>query len=166
MSKLVLDGKVIWENPPGIEGFFGIKLRKQIYEEKLCKKVDRRIKRKRRGTKKKEIGSALQARADQEMVRGDNNADADSEDNAYRRFHWLPFNTFAFFPDEVALSVADAACGSHGGSPWLDYLCSYRRIYSNGRRGGFNSSCHRGFYNKRDSSLCCMAGRAASRRAE
>ncbi len=53
MSKLVLDGKVIWENPPGIEGFFGIKLRKQIYEEKLCKKVDRRIKRKRRGTKKK-----------------------------------------------------------------------------------------------------------------
>lgn len=53
MSRLILNGKVIWENPPGIEGFFGIKLRKQMYEYELCKKVDRRIRKKRKKASKK-----------------------------------------------------------------------------------------------------------------
>ena len=50
--KLIYNGKVIWENPPDL-GFFGIKLRKQIYEERLAKLVDRRMRR-AKGKKKKE----------------------------------------------------------------------------------------------------------------
>ena len=40
--KLVLDGKVIWENPK-ILGHFGVKLRKQVYEYRLAEEVGRRI---------------------------------------------------------------------------------------------------------------------------
>lgn len=39
--KLVLGDEVIWENPEGL-GHFGIKLRKQVYEDWLAKEVLKR----------------------------------------------------------------------------------------------------------------------------
>lgn len=36
--KLILNGEVIWENPPEL-GHFGIKLRKQVYEERLVQRI-------------------------------------------------------------------------------------------------------------------------------
>lgn len=39
--RLFLNGKVIWENPGEI-GFFGIKLRKQAYEDRLIERLERR----------------------------------------------------------------------------------------------------------------------------
>ncbi len=52
MCKLVFrneagEEKVIWENPPGL-GFFGIKLRKQIYEERLAEEVSKRMREQRK----------------------------------------------------------------------------------------------------------------------
>jgi len=43
MSKLILDGKVIWENPPGLVGFFGIKLRKQRNEIRAVEEMEKRM---------------------------------------------------------------------------------------------------------------------------
>ena len=36
--KLLLNGEVIWENPKEL-GHFGIKLRKQLYEEELVRRL-------------------------------------------------------------------------------------------------------------------------------
>lgn len=40
-SALVLDGEVIWSNPPEL-GHFGIKLRKQIAEDEIIERMERR----------------------------------------------------------------------------------------------------------------------------
>ena len=45
--RLILDGEVIWENPPGI-GHFAIKLRKQILEEEIAERMMRRHHEQRR----------------------------------------------------------------------------------------------------------------------
>jgi hypothetical protein len=39
-TALVLDGEVIWANPPEL-GHFGIKLRKQIAEQAICDRLTR-----------------------------------------------------------------------------------------------------------------------------
>ena len=36
--KLILNGRVIWENPPEL-GHFGIKLRKQLLEEQIIERI-------------------------------------------------------------------------------------------------------------------------------
>ncbi len=41
MSELILDGDVIWANPPEL-GHFGIKLRKQIEEEAIVQRMEAR----------------------------------------------------------------------------------------------------------------------------
>lgn len=33
------DGTLIWRNPLDI-GFFGVKIRKQLYEQRLCKRLE------------------------------------------------------------------------------------------------------------------------------
>jgi len=43
VSKLILNGKVIWENPPGLTGFFGIKLRKQRNEMRAVEEMEKRL---------------------------------------------------------------------------------------------------------------------------
>lgn len=40
-AKLLYGNQVIWENPPDL-GHFGIKLRKQILEDEICARLDRR----------------------------------------------------------------------------------------------------------------------------
>ena len=40
--KLILNGRVIWENPPEL-GHFGIKLRKQLLEEQIIERIFERL---------------------------------------------------------------------------------------------------------------------------
>ena len=56
MCKLILNGKQIWENPKDL-GFFGIKARKQNYEEWL---VGELLKRRERKKELKSINSKEQ----------------------------------------------------------------------------------------------------------
>ncbi|MBU1102905.1 hypothetical protein KJ853_04630 [Patescibacteria group bacterium] len=68
MCKLVFrneagEEKVIWENPPEL-GFFGIKLRKQMYEERLAEEVVKRMNIEKEGTKMEN----LQEMSNEELV--------------------------------------------------------------------------------------------------
>ena len=60
-TRLYLGSKLIWENPDDL-GFFGIKLRKQVYEYRLAEEVSKRIeaekRRKRRKKKHKKKAGA------------------------------------------------------------------------------------------------------------
>jgi hypothetical protein len=44
--RLIYGNEVIWSNPHDL-GHFGIKLRKQILEQEICDRIDRRLERKR-----------------------------------------------------------------------------------------------------------------------